>query len=526
MNSSKQKKMDYLDDKKLKKMKNLNGKYGKLVGDTNDIHQKGGNMKYLLFTFILYCMITVLFSIQGDIYTSTWSADQIVTGDITVIDGETLTIDHGVTISFSGHYKFNVQGCLLAEGTINDSIIFTAIDQEMDWFGIRFTNTPVTNDSSRITYCKIEYGDANGTGDEVNGGGIYIKNFDKVIISYSNISNNHANEGGAGICCYQSSPLIEYNKISNNHAGYMMPGSGGGAAISLYYYSSPVIRHNEISYNYAYSGGGILCSNCSSPIISHNYIHHNVAITNSGIWAGNETKIINNILTENHSDFYSGALLCKGSGIVIANNTITNNSAWYGGGMLCTTGGTPNLVNNIFWGNDAPSGNQIYLEYSANPNFYNCDIQGGFDDFSGDGVSTFSGIYSNCIDIDPLFSANNEDPLSLSENSPCRNSGNPDTSNLHLTEYDFAGKCRIQEEIIDIGAYEWQLVVQNLIITESNDIINLSWDAIPIASMYNIYESDYPDFTNPIIIWTTPDTTWSTQITCAKKFYRVTYLTE
>ena len=47
------------------------------------------------------------------------------TCDLTIPSGQTLTIEPGVVVRFTGHYKFWVEGTLLAEGTESDSIIFT-----------------------------------------------------------------------------------------------------------------------------------------------------------------------------------------------------------------------------------------------------------------------------------------------------------------------------------------------------------------------------------------------------------------
>ncbi|MCD4817582.1 MAG: right-handed parallel beta-helix repeat-containing protein [Candidatus Cloacimonetes bacterium] len=424
-------------------------------------------MKNIIILFLIFKVF--LFSdtsIPGGEVFGEWSFDDspyLIEGEITIPDGETLLIDPGVLVEFQGHYKLNVQGCLLAIGTANDSITFTPVDTEIGWFGIRFCNTPATNDSSKIVFCKIEYGSANGPDyDDFYGGGIYIQNYNKVLIFYSNISHNHADYSGAGIYCNSySSPIISNNKIAFNNAGNSMPGGGSGAAISLNDYSSPLFFNNEISYNSSYSASGILCNYDSSPIILNNNIHHNWSIINSGIYISNsEPKIINNIITENHCDFYSCAIFCDGLGeTLIVNNTITNNFALYGAGILCSYNASPLLINNIFWGNSAAEGNNVYLEDStASPNFFNCIIQGGIEDFGGDGAESFMGDYENCLDSDPLFTNSLENPFDILENSPCINSGIIDTTGLQLPEFDFAGNPRIIGSRIDIGAYENQSV--------------------------------------------------------------------
>ena len=101
-------------------------------------------------------------SIEGSPY--------LIEGEITIPDGETLNITAGVLVEFQGHYKLNVQGRLIAEGTENNMITFTINDNtgfnnintsDGGWHGIRFNNTPTSNDSSRIVYCNIKYGKSN-----------------------------------------------------------------------------------------------------------------------------------------------------------------------------------------------------------------------------------------------------------------------------------------------------------------------------------------------------------------------------
>lgn len=79
--------------------------------------------------------------------------------------------------------------------------------------------------------------------------------------------------------------------------------------------------------------------------------------------------------------------------------------------------------------------------------------------------------------------------------------------------------------------YQWLITVvegidppTDLQITISGDQIQLDWDEITSASKYNIYGSDTPEgeFTKITEITGSSNTTWTTNITDAKKFYRVT----
>src|ERR1035437_2582139 len=148
-----------------------------------------------------------------------------IQGSIQIVNGDSLIIQPGVSVVFQGTYQLAVQGKLKAIGTVNDTIVFTAANTTTGWLGIRFNNTPSTNDTSRIIYCKIQYGKATGTSPYDCGGALYFNNFSKVIISKCNISNCTAIYGGGGVACVNSGPAITGNTISNNSSS---GGTGGG----------------------------------------------------------------------------------------------------------------------------------------------------------------------------------------------------------------------------------------------------------------------------------------------------------
>ncbi len=174
-----------------------------------------------------------------------------VTGHLWIADGVTLTIDAGTRIEFQGHYQFRVDGTVLANGTESDSIIFTVNDHtgftdysstEGGWAGIRFYGTSSSNDSSKFSYCRIEYGKAvtryvdNGW-DEM-GGGIFINNYNKVLISHTVIENCYASLYGGGLRVQSGNPVVKNCLITRNAAGR----SGGG----ILTYSDRVTYYNTV----------------------------------------------------------------------------------------------------------------------------------------------------------------------------------------------------------------------------------------------------------------------------------------
>ena len=325
----------------------------------------------------------------GDV-SGLWNIDgspYLIEGEITVPINETLVIEPGVTVNFQGYYKFNVMGTLLATGNEQDSILFTTDDPETGWHSIRIKDTDNNSqDTTRIMYCRIEYGKSSGTCPDNCGGGIFISH-GRACITHNNIQHNSAyigaaDWGGGGIYSEYSNPVISENIIQYNHSGH----DGGGIYCS---YGSPVISGNIVRNNDSdFRGGGIASFLFAAPIISNNIIESNSSndlggglylsggdasvvnnyiignIGNEGGGLGlylNNSKIINNLIAGNEAN-HGGALYNKGSSPWVYNNTIAQNEAYSGGGGIYNTfemigmmafHSNPTIINSIIHDNTA-----------------------------------------------------------------------------------------------------------------------------------------------------------------------------
>ena len=471
-------------------------------------------MKKLIVIIIPLVSWILLFSqtvIPGGYVSGTWlisGAPYQIEGEIAIADGETLTIDPGVLVEFQGHYKFNVQGQLLAIGTEQDSIRFTINDttgfhlpdvSDGAWDGIQFYETLATNDSSKIIYCRLEF--SKTPTQEItdwNGGAIYIHDFSKLLISNCLITNNRAQSGG-GICIRENSnPILRSNIIISNITNGHRSHGGGicirnnssptlinnivnnnsvrgtinyGGGIYIGRDSNPILFNNIISYNYASGlstmGIGINIYHNSNPTLIGNIIENNYQIgygTNGGglsIWYHESSPILINNLITNNSSRFGGAIFCGRATPILINNTITGNTSFHGGSIYLSgiyTHSNPLIINSVLFGN---SPEEIFFDEIAVNSVIitNSVIEGGQ---SGIITNNFSIVYwlDGNLDEDPLFIDPGEEDFHLQDISPCIGAG-IDSIEINETWYfapdiDIEGNPRPDpnDSMPDIGAYE------------------------------------------------------------------------
>jgi len=147
-----------------------------------------------------------------------------------------------------------------------------------------------------------------------------------------------------------------------------------------------------------------------------------------GIFIYNSWPTIDHcLITGNAAEDGGGGIYCYGGGPVIESCTITANQAEEGGGAFHAKNfGQFNVNNSIIWGNDpeevvfSPDAdvNSIWISYS--------DIEGGEQGI----VTNFNGDVfweDGSIDENPLFVDIDNSDFNLNENSPCINTGDPES---------------------------------------------------------------------------------------------------
>lgn len=404
-----------------------------------------------------------------------WTPDRtyLVTSDLEIAEGSTLTIEPGCKILFSGYYALHNYGQIQAIGTLENPIRFSSTDdrgQPGDWSGLVF-NGPTA--SGVLDHCSIEYAmygvifSATGASSiEVRRctianhqmHGLYSFSGSAPLIENNEIFSN----GSQGIECVSSPgpnvPTIRQNRIHDNryHGLYLST-------------ASPDVIDNEIYDN---RSRGITCKAGATPYISGNIVHGNsyVGILSEnampmiedntvygngtlGVWIGDESdcELINNTIVGNGST----GVYSEHSLVGFVNNIIVSNGYF---GIHFVGGGSVVQYNDV-WGNAVNEYHGATLPVgvgvisSVNTNGDPCDD------------------YWN-ISIDPGFDRNRDldcGNYCLQEVSPCVNAGNPDS------EYQDP-----DGSIADLGAYYYgytPVLIESFLVELVGDQCRVSWQA-------------------------------------------------
>jgi hypothetical protein len=368
--------------------------YEILAGSLRGVHEQA--------TFIPEGPVSGVWDMMGSPY--------FVDGHLTIDVGQSLNIEPGVKVAVRGPYQINVFGNIMAEGTEEETILFTHSNPNLMWDGFGYNGEfGDTSALSVFDHCIFEHGHALGPNHENSGGMFAVKQHNKMEIYNCTFRHNKATIDG----------------------GY--PSTGGAIVL---WNSSPLIQNCIFYDNFAEYGGAIFSYSYSNPIISNCLFHDNHAIHGGAV------------------SFYD-----YGNGVLI-NNTLANNSGEYGGALFFYMHSNPQIINNIIWGNSAVVGNQVYFTSigPSYPGFYYNDIEGGQEGFYGGSYVE----YLFNIDDDPAFVGESfEFPYYLQIGSPCMEAGTPDTSAWYMPEYlpehCICGSPRFYGEWLDMGAFEWAM---------------------------------------------------------------------
>jgi len=365
----------------------------------------------------------------------------LVVGNVGVDTDDSLFIEPGVILLFTGPYDIITDGFFSAIGTENDSIFFIADTGEY-WLGYLQS----LNSVSYLKYCHFE-GTETYAGLIINNGSAVVENclivgnnggigttYDaQAIINNCVISQNFRTSGG-GFRGFEDANFTFNNCIFDCNSAT----SSGGAA---YYYDDAVVQFNNCIFNNNGPNGGILASGNSQSTFTNCVIDSN--------W-------------DTASDGYG--IKCLNNASVTLVNTIVTGNSYYG--INFAGGGTHSITysdfyrnrNGDFGGSVPPFLGQLV---TTNLNEDSCDI--------------YYNIYQPPEFVDPVNGNYN-----LQAISPCIDAGDPDSP------------LDPDSTIADIGAFYFDQtlpMIEDLVISIVGDDVILNWSEIPSAVSYNIYRS-------------------------------------
>jgi hypothetical protein len=337
--------------------------------------------------------------------------------------------------------------------------------------------------SLQIIDCLIS-GNSTGNGVEGDGGGIYAGGT-MVEMDGCTISNNHtgngansaatAGRGGDGGGVYADSLRVSDSNFAGNTTGHggagVQGGRGGnGGAIVC---SRGTIARTTIEGNVAGSGG---TSSGSGKVTA------GAGGAGGGVYCRDSLQITDCLVAGNGSgragllgamvapslDGVGAGIWCAAGTIdhctIVSNNVLrsVSTTAVIGGGLFCTR--QTIVSNSILWDNTP---DQLAGQDCSQVTF--CDIQGGACTNGAGNIALSPGftlpgawvpvgeltIQSSWTDRSTVWASGD---YQLSKTSPCIDAGDPDYT-ADVNAVDLAGRPRIGDGRVDIGAYEFTSLV-------------------------------------------------------------------
>ena len=350
--------------------------------------------------------------------------------------------------------------------------------------------------------------------DNNDGGGIYN---DNGTVSHCLVSKNTTTHDGGGI--YSTGVVtnctVTENTVANVSASNIF---GGGIYINDGTTSNCIVSNNTVSSISTSSsdraeGGGITCN--AYYLVSDCIIENNKVLVNGvrgGGGGGVSFGTLNRCIIRGNSAGNGGGLSGGTYGITVKNCLIYGNTATNGGGAY----GSNTSVNCTYSGNTATS----TAKGVSGGTYTNCIIWGNgtsgvyggtllFVNSCLEGAQTGTG----CINANPLFIDTAAKNYQFHPCSPCADAGDNTVLGTADTT-DLAGKPRIFNGTVDMGAYELQTTVKpDIKITsriQSGDLVLETTIKDASCQWSN-------SATTPSIIVTSPDKYWvkATYGTCS-----------
>jgi len=341
-----------------------------------------------------------------------------------------------------------------------------------------------------LTRCEFAGNVATGFDDEYYGGAMYNRSSSPTLTDCSFIDNASIQSSGGGgmINTCNSNPTVTRCRFEGNIGGGMnieynatltdcdFIENEGGALSITYYARATVTNCTFIGNSDDQYGGAITIWGTAEPTLRNCTFIENSANYGGAISShyGGDATVIGCKFFGNSAVYGGGAVYNIYSGPAMINCIFSGNSAeGYGGGAIYSKQSDSVLTNCTFAGNSGVEGNGLLLSESSYLEATNCILRDGGDEVVAEGSSTAVITYSNVeggwagagnIDAEALFAdadgaddvvGTEDDDLQPVAGSPCVDSGDNSAVSASI-ETDIAGRVRIMNDAVDMGAHELQ----------------------------------------------------------------------
>lgn len=210
---------------------------------------------FVLFALVLAPRTAAQILLSGPQSGTLGPGDYIVTGNITVASGDSLTIVPGTTFIHPGstsNIKWLISGKFTAAGVEGDSIYFCSqdsVDVWERWGGLLFLSGAP---AAVIDYCVIDGGMAHSLGSEEYHAVVNIDSGSSLTLTHTRVSNNNGNFEGGGVAAYNTVIHIDSCLICDNY----QLGKGKGVGVEILQCSDSSILNSVIARNESALVGG------------------------------------------------------------------------------------------------------------------------------------------------------------------------------------------------------------------------------------------------------------------------------
>ncbi len=294
-----------------------------------------------------------LFDAVSNTATTIKLSNDITIGESLKIRNRTLTLDlNGHTLKYKSSQKASVLNLLNSNltlidtsednsGTITGGTGYSQYDSELFAGGAIF---------ARYSTITMKGGNITGNSANYRGGGIFLEDASTLTMEGGTITNNSASYYGGGVYLSSGTFNLKDGRIEKNRADQR----GGGVANGAFYDGGTINMY-----------GGTISGNRETSLKGGNY-------GGGGVYNGGKFNMY--------------------AGTISNNSVIDNGGGVYNAGTFTMSGDsniTLNYAENLAGGGVYNSGNFIMQGGSITQNA--CSLKANYDDFSGGGVSNYSG---------------------------------------------------------------------------------------------------------------------------------------